>query len=93
MNGKIEIIDLPYEIQKPILDLLDEKDLISMYRVSQSWRLMIRKYMIDKSSIKRTDWKWFCRHNPQIPHCSKCLERMRNKNDDRGLANDWNWWL
>ena len=93
MNGQTEVIDLPYEIQKKILDQLKEKDLISMHRVSKSWQVMIGKYMSDKCSIKSKDWKWFCRHRPQKPHCSQCLERMRNKNDARGLADDWNWWL
>ena len=89
----MELAELPYEIQKSILDLLDEKDLKKMYQVSKSWQLMIVEYLNDKHSIKSIDWKWFCRHQPQIERCSECLARSRNKIDTRGLADDWNWWI
>ena len=93
MNKQIEFLDLPYEIQQKILDQLDQKDHVSLYRVSKEWQFLMRQYLNDKNSIKSVDWKWYCRHRPQIPHCSRCLERLRNKNDSRGLANDWEWWI
>ena len=93
MSDHIELADFPYEIQKRILDLLDEKDFISMHRVSTSWQCMIARYLSDKNSIKATDWRWFCRHQPQIEQCSECLMKIRNKKDTKGLANDWNWWI
>ena len=46
-----------------------------------------------KTSIKQADWKWYCRHRPQIAQCSECLAKQRNKKDERGLADDWNWWI
>ena len=93
MNEQIGLIDCPYEIQKRILDKLDEKDHISMYRVSKSWQIMIGQYMTDKNSIKSTDWKWFCRHKPQIAFCSKCKARIQNKKNANDEGNDWEWWL
>ena len=93
MADHIEITDLPFEVQKGILDRLDEKDLISMHRVSKSWQSMIVRYMDDTSSIKATDWRWFCRHSPRIERCSECLKKIRNKNDIKDLADDWNWWV
>ena len=93
IKGQMELIDLPHEIQKHILDRLDEKDHVSMHRVSKSWRFMIVDYLNDKHSIKSTDWKWFCRHEPQIARCSECLAKIRNKTDAKGLENDWNWWI
>lgn len=92
MDKKIVLDECPYEIQKRILDLLDEKDHITIHRVSKSWRMMICQYMDDKTSIKAIDWKWFCKHTPQIMQCSQCLKQRRNKVDDRGLAEDWKWW-
>ena len=95
MNGQIEFVDLPYETQKHILDKLDEKDHISMFRVSKSWQFMIGQYMNDKSTVKPSDWRWFCRHNPKVPHCSKCLTQFREKCDanEKNGADDWNWWM
>ena len=93
MSDQIEFTELPYEIQKRVLDRLGEKDLISMHRVSKSWKSLIVQYMDDKSSIKSTDWTWFCRHQPRIEQCSQCLMKLRNKNDKKGLADDWNWWV
>ena len=93
MSETIDICGLPCEIQKRVLDFLDEKDHVSMFRVSKSWRFMIVQYMNDKNSIKPKDWKWYCRHRPQIPHCSKCMARMLEKNGVKDLTNDWNWWL
>ena len=93
MNVQMELTDLPYEIQKCILDRLDEKDHISMHRVSKSWQFMIVEYLNEKHSIKSSDWKWFCRCEPQTERCSKCLARIRSRIDAKGLANDWNWWI
>ena len=89
----IDLVDLPYEIQKQIFDRLDEKDHVSMHRTSKSWQFMIEQYMNDKTSIKCADWKWFCRHFPQIPNCSECLAKMRTKTHTNGLSNDWKWWI
>ena len=93
MNKQIEFVDLPYEIQKKILDLLSQKDHVSLHRVSKAWKFLIGQYLDDQNSIKPADWKWFCRHQPQIPHCSKCLKQIRQKKDSKGLANDYKWWI
>ena len=45
MEGKIELKDLPFEIQKMLLNKLDDKDYVSMYLVSKSWRFMISRYL------------------------------------------------
>ena len=45
MNGKISLNDLPFEIQKKIMDLLGEKDHVSMHRVSKSWQCMVSEYL------------------------------------------------
>ena len=45
MKEKIDLSDVPFEIQKRVLDLLSEKDHVSMHRVSKSWQLMISQYL------------------------------------------------
>ena len=57
MNKQIEFLDLPYEIQQKILDQLDQKDHVSLYRVSKEWQFLMRQYLNDKNSIKSVDWK------------------------------------
>ena len=69
MNDQMKLDETPYEIKKRILERLDEEDLKKIYQVSKSWQLMIVEYLNDKHSIKATDWKWFCRDQPQIEHC------------------------
>ena len=93
MKKEIQLVDFPFEIQEKILDLLNEKDHVSMHRVSKSWKQMISDYLNEKNTIHPRDWKWFCRHDPKIKHCHRCLNKCRTKNDQRGLATDWNWWL
>ena len=93
MEKEIQFVDFPFEIQEKILDLLDEKDHVSMHRVSKSWKQMISDYLNEKHTIHPRDWKWFCRHDPLKKHCHQCLNRCRSKNDPKGLANDWKWWL
>lgn len=90
---EIQLVDFPCEIQEKILDLLDQKDHVSMHRVSKSWKQMISDYLNKKDAIHPRDWKWFCKHEPQIKHCHRCLNKCRNKKDQRGLSNDWRWWL
>lgn len=45
MNNKIELTDFPFELQERILDKLDEKDHISLHRVSKSWQFMMAQYL------------------------------------------------
>ena len=45
MEEKTELNDLPFEIQKNILDKLDDKDHVSINRVSKSWQFMISRYL------------------------------------------------
>ena len=88
-----DMSELPCELQWQILDNLDEKDHISMHRTSSNWRNMLIRYLNNKNAIKGTDWRWFCRHHPQIPGCSECRIKLQDRNNDRQLAKDWNWWL
>ena len=85
--------DLPFEVQLKILGHLGEKDLVSMHRVSTGWRSVICLYMEDVSIIKKVDWRWFCRHSPQVAQCTQCLLAIRSRDDIRGFADDWRWWI
>lgn len=89
---KTDLSMLPWEIRIKVFDALDVDDHIAIHRTSTTWRRLIIQYLIYKHSIKRNDWRWFCRHNPQRSGCSECLYRIRNKTDNRGLAKDWEWW-
>ena len=89
---KVDLSDFPYEIQKQVLSKLDEKDLIAMHEVSKSWKFMIVGYMNDKHSVKSKDWRWFCKHQPQIEKCSICLEKLRKKINSNEKDDVWYWW-
>ena len=88
----MDITDCPYEIQERILKRLDSKDYVSINKVSKSWRLMICEFLDEQHSIKASDWKWYCGHDPKIVKCSQCLEKCRKRAAVRGLADDWKWW-
>ena len=84
--------DAPYEIQKQVLDKLDEKDLVAMHKVSEAWKSMIVHYLNDKHSVKSKDWRWFCKHQPQVEKCSICLRKLRKKIESGDKDDVWYWW-
>ena len=88
-----DLADLPYELQVRILARLDQKDHVAIHRTSKRWRNLITRYLNDEGSIKLKDWRWYCRHNPGIPSCSSCLDKVRARKDNRNLGKDWKWWL
>ena len=89
---KVDLSDFPYEIQKQVLDKLDEKDLKAMHEVSKTWKSMIVEYMNDKNSVKSKDWRWFCKHQPQVEKCSICLGKLRKKIENNERDDVWYWW-
>ena len=93
LPNSLGFLDLPYEIQIKILDRLNQNDHVALHRTSSRFQNMITRYLIDKDIVRGEDWKWFCRHDPKIPYCSRCLHLFRTKNDDKGLAQEWRWWL
>lgn len=93
MSQQMSLSNLPFELQKQILDHLDQADHMAMYQTSTAWQAMIKYYLSDVNKIRSADWRWYCRHHPQVAYCTECLNRMKSRNDVRGLARDWNWWI
>ena len=88
----MDISRLPTELQCKILDHLSERDLENSYAVSQEWREMVRLYQTHHSTIKEAEWRWYCRHQPQQPRCTVCLEKSRARYRHRSVS-DWDWWV
>ena len=92
MAKKLDLSEFPYEIQKQVLDKLDEKDFVAMHKVSTTWKSMIGEYLNDKHSVKSKDWRWFCKHQPQVEKCSICLGKLRKKIENSDNDDVWYWW-
>lgn len=92
MANRLDLSELPYEIQKQVLDKLDDEAFVAMHKVSETWKSMIVQYLNDKHSVKSKDWRWFCKHEPQVEKCSICLRKLRKKIESDEKDDAWYWW-
>ena len=86
------ITDLPFELQVKILQNLSEKDLEQLYQVSYACRVMVRCYQTGHSTIKLSEWRWYCRHAPCRENCKNCYVQANKKHKERSPS-EWDWWL
>ena len=87
----MDISELPLELQLRILTLLTEKDLQKAYQVSFEWQCMVRNFMEKYYLTPIDEWRWYCRHSPQLQRCSQCYERFLSRCKDR-IPPEWKWW-
>ena len=86
----MDLSKLPLEIQVKVLNRIPETDLEQVFNVSTEWRNMVLRYQGNFANLDRSDWRWYCRHQPIVKGCRTCYNRVKAK--EAHPVSEWDWW-
>ena len=86
----MDLSKMPLEIQVRVLNRVPETDLEQAYNVSSEWRKMVQRYQNNFANLDKSDWRWYCRHQPSIKNCQTCYNRIKTSRISSVL--EWDWW-